>query len=155
MQCSETTLYLCAGVVCLSSSVQRHVYPFQDYNLTLREKLFGWMAMSLGVRHECACFRRSGTTVRNCEALTASVTSRAPCGARQWRLPHLRASPGFSARPGRRSWLCGAHSTGSSYRWPAPGLRGGPRECQQAAASSCPSSVSSGLNVRERQGVRE
>lgn len=90
----------------------------------------------------------------NCRAaaLITSVISHAPYCVGQWHLPHLGAAPGFSARPGRRPWLCGVHSTGSSYQWTALGLQGGPLEYQRAAAFSCPFSVSSGLSETEGDG---
>ena len=72
-------------------------------------------------------------------------------GGRLWRPPHLEAAPGFSAAQGRRSWLCGVRSTGNSYQWTAPELQGGPLGYQQADASSCPFSVSSGLGQRQRR----
>ena len=82
--------------------------------------------------------------------MTSVILHISYCG-RLWRPPHLGAAPGFSAGQGRRSWLCGVHSTGNSYQWTAPGLQAGPLGYQQADASSCPFSVSSGLDQRHRR----
>lgn len=101
-----------------------------------------WMFMLLPVCDHCSYSQAA--------PLISSVTSYAPRCWKQWQPPHLGAARGFSARTGRRSWLCGVHSTGSSYRWTAPGLQGDPLEYQPATASSCPFSASSGLNEERR-----
>lgn len=63
-------------------------------------------------------------------------------------ISYLRAALGFSAGQGQRSWLYGVHNRDNSYRWTALGQEGRPQKHQQAAVSSCPYSVSSGLKER-------
>lgn len=68
-------------------------------------------------------------------------------------ISYLRAALGFSAGQGQRSWLYGVHSRGNSYQWTAQGQEGRPQKHQQAAVSSCPFSVSSGLRERDTTQV--
>jgi len=71
----------------------------------------------------------------------------APSTASHCQPRHLGGDRGPPAGRAPRPWLCGAHSTGSSCRWL--------QVAQQRWVSSCPSAVSSGLNDRRHQLVRQ